>query len=176
MTSCYHQGGAGPPPRGTRTRWSKEQHVRKEPAGYKAWDGQDKPRECTRDGWCQCQCRHRWRRNPMFWKKNICASEWGYRKKTQHQTSRHLELEKILDGKKASLRKTYKNQSDGSERQSLGLVWDKARARNTLALLYQCFEQVNSDLADMDKKFDKKKNERWRTPRKIPNKPKNFWR
>ena len=56
--------------------------------------------------------------------------------------------------KNASLRKTYKNQTEANDK-----VWDLnrelERALDSLALFYERFEQVNSDLAAADKKIDK---------------------
>ena len=56
--------------------------------------------------------------------------------------------------KKASVCKTYKNDEVSN------LNEEKEKAMETLAVLYERFEQVNSDLVDIDKKFDKAK--RWR--------------
>ena len=76
------------------------------------------------------------------------------------------ELQKILDGKKCSLKKTYKCQAEAH---------DKVRARNrktkkaldTLEILYERFEQVNSDLANVDKEFDKEFQEKQAAMEKV---------
>ena len=73
----------------------------------------------------------------------------GYRKKNSASN-----VKTSGNCKKASLRKTYKNQTEANNK-----VWavnrDPKRAVDTLALLNERFEQVNSDSAHVDKKFDK---------------------
>ena len=92
-------------------------------------------------------------------KKKISISPLGGRGEILHEKL-HInredlwELQKILDGKKGSLKKTYTCQTGAND-----TVWDlnrkTARALETLALLYTRFEQVNCDLAKVDEDFDK---------------------
>ena len=56
--------------------------------------------------------------------------------------------------KKASLRKTYRCQTEANDK-----VWslkkETEKALETLAILHERLEQVNSDLTDIHKKFEK---------------------
>ena len=64
------------------------------------------------------------------------------------------ELQKVLDEKERRPDKTYKCQTEANDK-----VWDRnqktKRALETLAILQARFEQVNSDLAKVDKEFDR---------------------
>ena len=68
------------------------------------------------------------------------------------------ELQQILDAKKASFEVWTLNR-------------DTEKALDTLAILHERF----GDLANTDKKFDKKL-EKWRPPRKKPERPRKLWR
>ena len=80
--------------------------------------------------------------------------------KTQESMTRVIRLEKrratlrVLSGKKASLGKTYKTQTEANDK-----VWDTNRktekALDTVAILYGRFEQVSKDLGEVDHTIDK---------------------
>ena len=60
------------------------------------------------------------------------------------------ELQRILDGKKVDLRKTYKTQTEVNDK-----VWalnrEPERALETLAIFYVRFGQVTKDLGEVDR-------------------------
>ena len=64
---------------------------------------------------------------------------------------------------------------DGGERQGLVLEPDTEKALDTLAILWERFDEVNGDLADVDRKLDKEfeeMEEAWARPKKH----KTSWR
>ena len=113
-----------------------EQHTRKR---RRSRDGAD-------DGRCWCQ--HRWRRC-------LYPPGWDTAKKLSINSDDLWELQKIFDGKNGSLNKTCKCQAEANDT-VWDLNWKTERALDTLANLYERFEQVNSDLAKVDKEFGRK--------------------
>ena len=94
-----------------------------------------------------------------FWKEKEDGSlsllpGWDTTKKLIVNREDMWELQKILEGKKGSLKKTRKCPTEANDK-----GWDlhqkTERALDTFAILYERFEQVNSDLAKVDKEFDR---------------------
>ena len=79
------------------------------------------------------------------------------------QAGQVADLQNILNGTKASLRKTHRTQTEANDK-----VWDMNRkteqALDTFAILNTKFEQVTEDLGEVVEQFDKEFGElRWPT-------------
>ena len=84
------------------------------------------------------------------------------------------DIQNILNGTKASLRKTHRTQTEANDK-----VRDMNRkteqALDTFAILNARFEQVTKDLAEVDEQFHKEFDElRW-TPWMANNRPEDWW-
>ena len=87
-------------------------------------------------------------------KTNFRAADWTTEKRCSIRREDLGELQKVLDGKKSQPPQDPQMPDGGNDK-----VWALNRqtetALDTLAILYQRFERVNSDLANVDKQFDK---------------------
>ena len=150
--------------RGTRTSVSRPSKTGRQEFGLlQRMEKAGEPRERGGDGRCHCQ--YRCRRKPRFWKEKRRSVSLPLVEKPQESSTSAAKTAKILDGKKASVHKTYKTQTEANDKVR-ALNRDSERTFETLALLYGRLEQVNSDLADVDTKSDKSFESEWRTPRK----------
>ena len=84
-------------------------------------------------------------------KKKGKAADWSTENGVSVPKEHIWELQKILDGKRGSLRKLYKSQTEGND-ESLNL--ERKTAVEALASLHKRFEQSNKDLFEVGKKFD----------------------
>ena len=85
--------------------------------------------------------------------KKIKATETSSVKKYSALKEHIWELQRILDGKKGSPRKSFKSQTEANDEVwSSNEVTEKALA--VLATYDERFEASNKDLCDIDKKFD----------------------
>ena len=84
-------------------------------------------------------------------KKKIKAANWSTEKKRVSIRKENIkELQKILDGKKGSFRKTYKSQTQANDK-----VWSpNLETEKGLPLRAASSNPTDIDLCDVDKKFD----------------------
>ena len=136
------------------SKWrSGQQTGHKEPASYQKWGGkQDKGKSRWRVQRAQAPMavgvRRRGRRKTL-------GRQFGPQRKDAVSGAKISGTYiKNLDGKKATLRRTYKCQT-GANDNFWSLNRDTEKVLDTLEILCARFEQVNGDVADVDKKFDK---------------------
>ena len=90
--------------------------------------------------------------------QQIRAADWTTEKRCSIGREDLWDLQKILAGEKASLRKTYKTQTEANDK-----VWSlnsgTEKASETLAVLFERLKQVKSDLADVDEEMDEEMDE-----------------
>ena len=86
-------------------------------------------------------------------KISICLTVWRYHRKAQHQPRRPVGTPENPRWEERQREKDLQ-ESDGGERRSSGPEREDGTGLETLAILYARFEQVNDEVAKVDREFD----------------------